>query len=661
MSKAEVFDLKDYKEINNSTSHHPSFWTQTWTFCRKFYKGIMVVATLSTLVTFVAFLKPQFNQEKSLYKNITTRDARGLGGAIKIKDLKFTNNGTIKDLDRFLEIRDRPAEEQDRAPGILTDVLDVEKNASPETRVYLNLLSVDYYLSHEKIDKAFASVNAASKILGEEKNTPRTLCHRYHDIYLLRCYKKKMDHLTHEKENSNQEMKDLWQKIRELETRLKADGVLVSWNHRIHHGVLAPTLALAYPYGADTSSVGVGLSLTALDGYGLMDPGGRPLPIWPGHDPFAAYSISDGDGLEPAPACHTDLDAVFDLYGTSPMAGNIPDFDTYSPDVSPDDAAALTWTVGAPSNTAVGPHLSVWTETYDLDLESMVPFPMDELLDIQFEGYNLSLGAFISTAATINTAANMVVIGVDDYNDNLPDLNFAESDAEKVFQTLDRFGFYGNLLRGADADHESILTTLATTVRDAQPDQPLFVYFAGHGFTGKAGQVMLVTGGGGANSVEVISLSDVMTILSGHEAPSLVVLDACMTGAGEVSPGFAANGANVSMGAGVDTEVKAGSVTVVYGTHPGGKALEIGELGGGLFTHYLVKALNATLEATGTLPTAAAPMDQLKILRSILHQVTRDTAAVARACGRIQQPMVVESATSETIQKNRRSSPGGGR
>jgi hypothetical protein len=86
-----------------------------------------------------------------------------------------------------------------------------------------------------------------------------------------------------------------------------------------------------------------------------------------------------------------------------------------------------------------------------------------------------------------------VVIGIDQYiNNDVEDLNYAVRDAQGVEQLLkSQFNFNRVIsLYNKEATKVNILSALSTKLKDAKPDDGVFVFFAGHGSTGEG-----ITGG----------------------------------------------------------------------------------------------------------------------------------------------------------------------
>jgi len=191
-----------------------------------------------------------------------------------------------------------------------------------------------------------------------------------------------------------------------------------------------------------------------------------------------------------------------------------------------------------------------------------------------------------------------VVIGVENYQ-NLPAAEFARRDAETVRAHLRALGYPGQniaLLTDAQATGNKIKSYVESWLpRNIKPDSKVFLYFSGHGAPDpETKQAYLMPWDADAQYVADTGypLKHLYQQLNNLPAKQIVVaMDSCFSGAGGRS--VLANGtrplvSKVDTGGAADLGkllvLAAADAEEITGTAPG--------QGHGLFTYYLLKALN---------------------------------------------------------------------
>lgn len=132
-----------------------------------------------------------------------------------------------------------------------------------------------------------------------------------------------------------------------------------------------------------------------------------------------------------------------------------------------------------------------------------------------------------------------VVIGINRYT-KAPRLNYAVPDAKSVAATLKETGFSSDkivILLDRDATKQRIEQVLYGTLRQASPEDRLFVFFAGHGITatlprgGEQGYLLPVDGDPDDLPLTAISMGDLQKIAQVIPAKHILfAVDACYSG-----------------------------------------------------------------------------------------------------------------------------------
>lgn len=196
-------------------------------------------------------------------------------------------------------------------------------------------------------------------------------------------------------------------------------------------------------------------------------------------------------------------------------------------------------------------------------------------------------------------------VGVSRYADAAFRLNFADSDATAVADTLkEQAGrrVYGDVqtrvLTDEQATRESILTGIRDFIARAGPSDVATIFLAGHGvrdlLTGTyyflpqpATRENFFTRG-----LRVEELNDMVRILQRHVRHVVIILDTCHAGAMKVP-------STPVMIAAEDfqSQVRAEGVFLLAATRPGDKSKEIPRLQHGVFTYALLRALQGEANA----------------------------------------------------------------
>ena len=187
-----------------------------------------------------------------------------------------------------------------------------------------------------------------------------------------------------------------------------------------------------------------------------------------------------------------------------------------------------------------------------------------------------------------------LIIGINDYK-NLPPLIYAVNDAQSIYQILIEWGFPQEQLHrliNEQATQKAIVSALEDLATHSQPNDRVFIFFAGHGLTheldyGEEGFLMPVDSDQTAIMKTGISMKTLQVLLKKIPAKHvLVAADSCYSG-------YA-----VSRGIAVTQNVDRALLTA-YTQNPVIQVLTAGqknqqvteEQGHGIFTKYLLEGL----------------------------------------------------------------------
>lgn len=236
-----------------------------------------------------------------------------------------------------------------------------------------------------------------------------------------------------------------------------------------------------------------------------------------------------------------------------------------------------------------------------------------------------------------------LLVGINNYRPypetpQLPPLSFAESDARKLAAVF-RDSSKGNsakvrLLLDDAATKTAIEAELRELAKRLGKHDTLVFCFSGHGFPDSTGQATLIPSDGKATDEETwLSLDNVQALVekySSNQGKLILILDACFSGqsaAGSRSfslPGRKApsqtrapapNGENVILASSANTQ----------------PSWEDAELGGGVFTTYLLEAISGKGDANG---------DGYLTLAEAYEYATSRVEIYARQRGKTQTPQL---------------------
>lgn len=204
-----------------------------------------------------------------------------------------------------------------------------------------------------------------------------------------------------------------------------------------------------------------------------------------------------------------------------------------------------------------------------------------------------------------------LVIGINNYRPypetpGLPPLNFAESDARRMAQALKdpAKGRVGKvrLLLDTDASKTAIEAELRDLSRRLTPSDTLIVYYSGHGMPNSQGQPSMMPSDAKANDEDTwLPLAEVQRLVKGRSAGRgrlILIVDACFSGRSQPgSRSFALPGRrDVPKPQTPDTSGQDAILASSSDTQP---SWEDSDLGGGVFTTYLLEAIAGKGDANG--------------------------------------------------------------
>jgi hypothetical protein len=264
---------------------------------------------------------------------------------------------------------------------------------------------------------------------------------------------------------------------------------------------------------------------------------------------------------------------------------------------------------------------------------------------------------------TAKGARRAIIVGVSNYAAKaIPSLAFARTDAQGVYDfftdetnNLNYARENVTLLLDEDATLErirgAILAVNEAGSKAATPDESILFYFAGHGAVdvGPGGEVRgsyLVpsnaraveapSGGLALDTSSGLAIAKLQELFQVNRAQSLlIVLDACFSGdtGRSVSRVVLDARQQAQVDAGLERLANAGTGrAVITATAPNQPALELGNLRGGLFTHYFLLSLGADANRDGKVT-----------LQEAYDYVYTKVREESVAHGRLQTPTVKEN------------------
>lgn len=201
-----------------------------------------------------------------------------------------------------------------------------------------------------------------------------------------------------------------------------------------------------------------------------------------------------------------------------------------------------------------------------------------------------------------NSNRMAIVVGVNGYK-SLSKLSFAVGDSLKMKVTLEQVGHFNKIVLLNDETGESdpkLLPTKANIEREFEnmvKEEPslLLFYFSGHGFMNSekdniVAPIDIVYKGEG-NISDGVSITEFVK-KSSKLPQALFFIDACRE---KLREGARAASGDV-FGDLPDNVQNARGVAVMMGTKPGGYSYENPEIGGGVFTHFLLKGISGGVQ-----------------------------------------------------------------
>lgn len=204
-----------------------------------------------------------------------------------------------------------------------------------------------------------------------------------------------------------------------------------------------------------------------------------------------------------------------------------------------------------------------------------------------------------------------LVIGINNYRPypetpGLPPLSFAESDARKMAQALrdpgkGRVGKV-RLLLDTDASKTAIQAELRDLSGRLAPGDTLIVYYSGHGMPNRAGQPSMMPSDAKTNDEEtwlpLVELQTLVKTQSEGRGRLILIVDACFSGRSQPgSRSFALAGRKDVPRP--QTPVPLGQDIILASSSDTQPSWEDTDLGGGVFTTYLLEAMAGKGDANG--------------------------------------------------------------
>lgn len=204
-----------------------------------------------------------------------------------------------------------------------------------------------------------------------------------------------------------------------------------------------------------------------------------------------------------------------------------------------------------------------------------------------------------------------LVIGINNYRPypetpGLPPLSFAESDARKMAQAL-RDPNKGRvskvrLLLDTDASKTAIEAELREFSRRLAPGETLIVYYSGHGMPNRAGQPSMMPSDAKINDEETwLPLTELQALVKSESEGRgrlLLIVDACFSGRSQPgSRSFALPGRKDAPRP--QTLIPLGGDIILASSSDTQPSWEDADLGGGVFTTYLLEAMSGKGDANG--------------------------------------------------------------
>lgn len=209
------------------------------------------------------------------------------------------------------------------------------------------------------------------------------------------------------------------------------------------------------------------------------------------------------------------------------------------------------------------------------------------------------LSVFVCSALCMAQKNYVVAVGISDYKE-INDLNLCENDASGFASLMEAAGAEVNVIIGASATHENMITSLRGLLAKAKSEDGVIFYFSGHGYEGgfccwdmstnspSLSQCQLGKGleKTKANTVNRyyggLSYAELQVLFRNcRAARKMVIADACFSGGLEKG-----NHINTSV-----QSAKKGDLIFFLSSRPDETSLEMAGSNNGLFTTYLLEGL----------------------------------------------------------------------
>jgi len=185
-----------------------------------------------------------------------------------------------------------------------------------------------------------------------------------------------------------------------------------------------------------------------------------------------------------------------------------------------------------------------------------------------------------SAEAATSKEKRILSIGINKYSGKFEKLRFAVSDAIKISEAFNKYGYKSSTLKNNTAGKSNILDELFHEV----PGDTFVLYIAGHGFSDINGDLFVVPYSNGKR-YPVISLSEINSILSYHKGKTYALIDTCFDRK-EVDLNSYIQ--NLSVG------IKDNQTTFILASNT--KAIESNSFQSGLMTYSILKYLEGSLD-----------------------------------------------------------------
>ncbi|MHC4598324.1 MAG: caspase family protein [Planctomycetota bacterium] len=240
---------------------------------------------------------------------------------------------------------------------------------------------------------------------------------------------------------------------------------------------------------------------------------------------------------------------------------------------------------------------------------------------------------------TVTPGRRALVIGAGDFrNEKIPAVRFADKDAEVFAESLRKSGYEEKNIRvltGKDATLSVVRKALETFAeKPGHPEDVRVLYFSGRGAGRSAGAgarlyLTLHDTDPAALQNTALSMTDLWRDLNRCQGKVRLILDTSFSG--ETAPrGFGASLTGAQEALSRLFAVREGWA-FLYGAGEGGGALELDELSGGIFTHFLLEGLSGKAETDGAEGVS---------VKEIQEYLAQNVTSTADLLGETQNPFV---------------------